>query len=88
MSLCIKMHFAFSFLLKNMLFCYSLLAAKNHKTYQQIERSNNFFQKKSLIIGDMGALLAAKKSPPAGCGESPILVGEGSTHSLKSPENP
>ena len=45
------MHFAFSFLLKNMLFCYSLLAATNHKTYQQIERSNNFFQKKFVRHG-------------------------------------
>lgn len=71
------MHFAFSFLLKNMLFCYSLLAATNHKTYQQIERSNNFFQKIRAsweLPGKAGlpclkALLAAKKSPRPDAGD-------------------
>ena len=38
--------FRFFVFVEEHVFCYSLLAAKNHKTYQQIERSNNFFQKK------------------------------------------
>ena len=64
--------FRFFVLLKNMLFCYSLLAATNHKTYQQIERSNNFFQKNSCVMGvarksrtflSQGSPCGAKKPP-------------------------
>ena len=56
--------FRFFVLLKNMLFCYSLLAATNHKTYQQIERSNNFFQKKIAHHWRYGRSPCGEKKPP------------------------
>lgn len=64
--------FRFFVFVEEHVFCYSLLAATNHKTYQQIERSNNFFQKIRAsweLPGKAGlpclkALLAAKKKPP------------------------
>ena len=62
--------FRFFVLLKNMLFCYSLLAATNHKTYQQIERSNNFFQKKNRASLEIWALsLRRKKAPRPDAGD-------------------